>query len=274
MVTNPHVSGLVFTGSREVGLTSFRTFTESFPKPVITELGGKNPVIVTAEADLDKAVPGVGRGAFGFGGQKCSATSRLYLHQDIKEEFLRRLVKWTEELTIGDPTARETYLGPLINQRAYENYEEYVTSAAKDGKVLTGGRVRREGSLAKGYYVEPTVVDGLQPGHSLFRDELFVPIVCVASIGSLEEGLHLANDSQYGLCAGLFTENEEEREAFFREIEAGVAYCNRDEGATTGAIVGSQPFGGWEQSGISGKGAGGGYYLQQFLREQSRTYYV
>lgn len=274
MVANPHVSGLVFTGSKPVGLSSFKTLTRDFAKPVITELGGKNPVIVTSEADLEKAVPGVGLGAFGYGGQKCSASSRLYVHEDLKEEFLAKLTAWTEDLRIGDPTARDTYLGPLINESAYTSYQDYASQAAKDGRILTGGHVMSKGLLGKGYFVEPTVVDGLPADHALFRKELFVPILCVSSISSLAEGLQLANDSEYGLCAGIFTENEDERDAFFREIQAGVSYCNRVQGATTGAIVGAQPFGGWKNSGISGKGAGGSYYLQQFLREQSQTYYL
>lgn len=274
LVSHPEVAGLVFTGSREVGLSSFRTLTQGFPRPVITELGGKNPVIVTDHADLDKAVPGVGRGAFGFGGQKCSATSRVYLHEAIQEEFAARLVAWTEELSIGDPAAQDTDLGPLINRRAYESFQSYARLAAKDGTIRTGGSVRTTGDLAKGYFVDPTVVSGLPTTHRLFREELFVPLVALASVPSLEEGLRHANASEYGLCAGIFTENPEERETFFREVRAGVTYCNRAQGATTGAIVGSQPFGGWGESGISGKGAGGRHYLQQFLREQSQTYYV
>ncbi len=274
LVESSKVSGLVFTGSKQVGLASFKTFTRDFAKPVITELGGKNPVIVTENADLDKAVPGVGRGAFGFGGQKCSATSRVYVHEDVKGEFMTRLVQWTEDLKVGDPTERDTYLGPLINETAYENYQSYAALAGSDGTVLTGGRVVQDGALAKGYFVEPTIVDGLPMDHRLFKEELFVPLLCVARIGSLEEGLRLANDSEYGLCAGIFTEDEEEKATFFERIEAGVVYCNRSAGATTGAVVGVQPFGGWKHSGISGKGAGGDYYLQQFLREQSQTYYV
>ncbi len=274
MVENPDVSGLVFTGSKAVGVASFKATTKDFAKPVITELGGKNPVIVTERADLEKAVPGVGGGAFGYGGQKCSASSRVYVHGDIKDEFTERLVAWTEELRIGDPTERDTYLGPIINEGSYNNYQDYVTQAARDGEVLTGGHVIREGPLSKGYFVEPTIVNGLPRDHPLFQNELFVPIVCVTPIGALEEGIRLSNDSEYGLCAGIFTEDESERDTFFREIQAGVAYCNRTQGATTGAVVGAQPFGGWKHSGISGKGAGGSYYLQQFLREQSRTYYV
>lgn len=274
LVENDDVAGLIFTGSLQVGVASFRAFTEPFPKPVITEMGGKNPALVTEQADLEKAVAGIGRGAFGFGGQKCSATSRVYVHRSVEEEFLDGLVAWTEDLTIGDPTEAETYLGPLISERAYQRYQESAAQAARDGNILTGGNARTEGHLKRGYFVEPTVVEGLAQDHRLFREELFVPLVCVAPTDSLQEGLRLANDSQYGLTAGIFTEDAGERDAFFRGIEAGVTYCNRVQGATTGAIVGAQPFGGWKHSGISGKGAGGKYYLQQFLREQSQTYYV
>lgn len=274
MVESPRVAGLVFTGSRAVGIASFRAATASFAKPVITELGGKNPVIVTDQADLVKAVPGVGLGAFGFGGQKCSATSRVYVHEPMAEAFTSALIAWTEELIIGDPTAAGTYLGPLINRQAYENFQEYAGLAAKEGRVLIGGDVVGKGPLAKGYFVSPTVVAGLPTDHRLFREELFVPLVCLATIPSLEAGLDLANDSEYGLCAGIFTEDETERDRFFQEIEAGVAYCNRAQGATTGALVGAQPFGGWKHSGISGKGAGGRFYLPQFMREQSQTHYV
>lgn len=274
LVKDPGVSGLIFTGSRRVGVSSFRAFTDPFPKPVITEMGGKNPVIITENADLEKAVPGVGRGAFGFGGQKCSATSRAYIHHSLKEAFLDRLVDWTKELRVGIPTEEDTYLGPLINEQAYANYRGYSSMAAKDGSILTGGSVLKDSAFSKGFFVEPTIVDGLRQEHQLFREELFVPLICVTSITSLEEGLRLANDSEYGLCAGIFTQDEEEREQFFQEIQSGVAYCNREQGATTGAIVGAQPFGGWNQSGISGKGSGSLYYLQQFLREQSQTYYV
>lgn len=274
LVENGDVAGLLFTGSRQVGVASFHAFTKAFPKPVVTEMGGKNPVLVTEHADLEKAVLGVGRGAFGFGGQKCSATSRVYVHRDLYDAFVARLVAWTETLTVGDPTDRDTYLGPVINERAYRNYQESAAKATRDGKVRTGGRTRTDGRLARGYYVEPTVVDGLPQGHPLVQNELFIPLVCVLPMGSLEEGLRQANESEYGLCAGIFTEDEGERQAFFDGVEAGVAYCNRVQGATTGAIVGAQPFVGWKRSGISGKGAGSLYYLQQFLREQSQTHYV
>jgi 1-pyrroline-5-carboxylate dehydrogenase len=274
IVENPDVSGLIFTGSRGVGIRSFRAFTSGFPKPVITELGGKNAVVVTENADLEKAIPGVARGAFGYGGQKCSATSRVYVHEAVKEDFLDGLLDRVADIKVGDPTAPDVYMGPVINEKAYTNYQAYADLARRDGEVLTGGQVLREGNLSKGYFVAPTVVHGLADDHRLMQEELFVPILNVSELDSLDAGIARANGTEYGLTAGIFSEDEEERMEYFRRIQAGVVYANRVQGATTGAIIGSQPFGGWKHSGISGKGAGGPYYLEQFLHEQSQTYYV
>jgi 1-pyrroline-5-carboxylate dehydrogenase len=128
-----------------------------------------------------------------------------------------------------------------------------------------------EGDLEHGYYVSPTVVDGLPQHHPLFRDELFVPLLCVAEVGSFAQALQWANHTEYGLTAGLFSRDAAEVQGFLDRIEAGVVYVNRRTGATTGAWPGVQPFGGWKGSGSSGKASGGLYYVQQFMREQSRT---
>ena len=274
LVENPEVAGIAFTGSRSVGESSFKKFNENGLRPFIAEMGGKNATLVTAKADLDKAAEGVTRGAFGFGGQKCSATSRVYVEESVKEEFLKRLVEKTKALKIGDPTKREVFLGPVINENAYRNYQTAVELGKKDGKILTGGKTLREGDYQYGYFVEPTIIDGLPHDHKLFFEELFVPILCVASFKSLKEAIDDANKVAYGLTAGIFSNDQKEVEKFFDSIEAGVAYANRTFGSTTGAAVGVQPFVGWKHSGSTGKGAGGVYYLTQFLREQSQTAYA
>ncbi|MEM2842108.1 MAG: aldehyde dehydrogenase family protein [Thermoproteota archaeon] len=271
LVNNDDVQGIVFTGSRDVGVKSYRIFNEKRPRPFIAEMGGKNPVIVTSKADLDKAVEGVVRAAFGYSGQKCSACSRVYVDKRVKKEFLEKLVKRTKELVIDDPTLKDSFISPLINQRAYKNYQDYIEIAKKDGKVLTGGRILTDEKHKYGYFVEPTIVDELPKDHKFFKDELFVPILCIAEVDSLDEAINLSNNVDYGLTAGIFSEDEKEIKKFFDEIQAGVIYANRKIGATTGAMVGAQPFVGWKLSGSSGKGAGGPYYLQQFLREQSQT---
>ncbi len=271
MISNDDVSGIAFTGSKAVGYMIAKEFTARKPKPIITEMGGKNPVIVTSKADLDKAVEGVFRSAFGYGGQKCSACSRVLVFEDVKEKFIAKFVERTKTLKIGDPTSRETLLGPIINKSAYEKYQNFIELAKKDGKILTGGRILKEGIFANGFYIEPMIVDGLPENHKLMNEELFLPILCTKSVRSLEEAVRIANSTEYGLTAGIFSEDQKEIQYFFNNIEAGVTYANRRIGGTTGAMIGVQPFGGWKASGSTGKGAGGKYYLLQFLREQSQT---
>jgi 1-pyrroline-5-carboxylate dehydrogenase len=222
-------------------------------------------------ADLDAAAEGVMRSAFGLQGQKCSACSRVYLHRDVKQAFLDLLLDRTARLTVGDPTRHGVFLGPVIHERAYAAYLRHAEAARRDGRVLAGGKALREGDLAHGYFAAPTVVDGLSQDHPLFREELFVPLLCVAEVRSLDEALEWANRTEYGLTAGIFSGQPAEVDAFLDRIEAGVVYVNRRAGATTGAWPGVQPFGGWKGSGSSGKASGGLYYVQQFMREQSRT---
>jgi 1-pyrroline-5-carboxylate dehydrogenase len=224
-----------------------------------------------ASADLDAAAEGVMRSAFGLQGQKCSACSRVYVHSAVKDRFTQILLEKTAALTVGDPTRDGIFLGPLIHERAFKSYERYAALAQKDGKVLTGARTLREGELAHGWFVAPTIVDGLPKDHVLFSEEMFVPIVCLATVSGLDEAITLANRTEYGLTAGLFSKEEPEIKTFLDSIEAGVVYVNRRAGATTGAWPGVQPFGGWKASGSSGKASGGLYYVQQFMREQSRT---
>ncbi len=272
LVASPKVSGMVFTGSRNVGVTIFKNFNASRPRPCFLELGGKNPTLVTGNADLEKAAEGVMRGSFGFSGQKCSATSRVYVHRDVAARFRELLVGKTRNLVVGDPTKRESFTGPVINRRAFDAYQSYVEEAkAGGGKILFGGRALTEGALAKGYYVAPTIVDGLSLDHRLFRDELFVPFLTMAEVSSLDEAIEEANKVEYGLTAGIFSEDKKEIETFFDRIEAGVCHANRRSGSTTGAWPGVNPFCGWKSSGSTGKGVCGPYYVQQFLREQSQT---
>ena len=269
---NPGVDGLIFTGSYAVGFQIYRHFSRDYPKPVIVEMGGKNPTIVSRQADLEEAAEGIMRSAFGFGGQKCSANSRVYVERPVYDQLLAALVEKTKGITIGDPTDRRNWLGPVINARAVEKFEESVAEAERDGgRIVAGGHRLTEGDLGRGYFVEPTIVADLPVDHRLFRDELFIPFVVVGPIDSIEEGLRLANDSVYGLTAGFYSEDQLEIEQFLGAIEAGVVYVNRRAGATTGAWPGIQPFGGWKGSGTTGKAGGGLYYVQQFLREQSQT---
>ncbi|HET8572093.1 MAG TPA: aldehyde dehydrogenase family protein [Candidatus Limnocylindria bacterium] len=269
---NPGIDGMVFTGSYEVGMKLYKGFTQDFPRPIITEMGGKNPAIVTANANLDEAAEGVMRSAFGFDGQKCSALSRVYVDRRVADQFVDKVVERTKQIAVGDPTRRENWMGPVINQRAVDKFEQAVDEAKADGgTVAVGGDVLRDGETGRGYYPAPTVVTGLPTTHRLFRDELFVPFLVVGEVDSLDEALKLANSTEYGLTAGIFSEDRGEIERFLDAIQAGVVYVNRRAGATTGAWPGVQSFGGWKGSGSSGKSGLGPYYVQQFMREQSQT---
>jgi len=272
LVDHPAVAGLVFTGSKEVGERIARRFVANRIRPFILEMGGKNPAIVTAKADLDKAVEGISRSAFGLSGQKCSACSRVYVDRQVAKPFMERLVEKVRALKLGEPTRREVFTGPVINARAVATFEAAAAEARRDGRIALGGHRLTEGEYAHGHFVAPTIVDRLPLDHRLLRDELFVPFLVVAEVGSLEELLTWANRSEYGLCAGIFSEDPDEIRQFFNRIEAGVTYANRRGGATTGAWPGVNSFGGWKASGSSGKGALGPYYVQQFLREQSQTW--
>ena len=269
---NPGIGGMVFTGSYEVGMKLYKGFTRDIPRPIITEMGGKNPAIVTASADLDEAAEGVMRSSFGFDGQKCSANSRVYVDKRVAAAFVERLVARTREITVGDPTRRQNWMGPVINERALATFSDAVAEARRDGATISiGGEVLRDDERSRGFYPAPTVVTGLPTSHRLFHDELFVPLVVVGEVDSLDEALTLANDTQYGLTAGIFSQDRVEIERFLDAIQAGVVYVNRRAGATTGAWPGVQSFGGWKGSGSSGKSGLGPYYVQQFMREQSQT---
>jgi 1-pyrroline-5-carboxylate dehydrogenase len=269
---NRGIDGMVFTGSYEVGMKLYRSFTQDYPRPIITEMGGKNPAIVTRHADLDEAAEGVMRSAFGFDGQKCSANSRVYVERPVARAFVDALVEKARAITVGDPTKRESWMGPVINQRALDNFARAADEARADGGTIEiGGEVLRDDETERGFYPTPTVVTGLPLDHRLFRDELFVPFLVVGEVDSLDEAIHESNDSAYGLTAGIFSHDEAEVRRFLDTIQAGVLYVNRRAGATTGAWPGIQSFGGWKGSGSSGKSGLGPYYIQQFLREQSQT---
>ena len=273
LIDHADISGIVFTGSKEVGMKLIRdNATRPIPRPLIIEMGGKNPALIMKSADLEKATDGVMRSAFGAQGQKCSACSRVYVTRDVRDAFVRVLVEKTQKIKVGNPLNRDVYLGPVINEDAVKTYERAIAQAKADGgKILTGGRRLTEGELANGYFVAPTIIDGLPTSHPLFSEELFVPITVVGDVLTLDEAIDLANSTEYGLTAGIFSEDEREIEKFFDRIQAGVTYANRRAGATTGAWPGINSFGGWKASGSTGRGTGGPYYVQQFMREQSRV---
>lgn len=269
LVAHPDVSGITFTGSYNVGMSILRQFAAggAYARPVVLEMGGKNPTIITKSANLDKAALGVMRSAFGLTGQKCSACSRVFVHDDVKDAFVQKLVALTEQIKVGNPTDKANYIGPVINQEAYDRYIESVAALGEAGDILVGGKTLGE----NGYYVAPTVVDNLPESSDYWQKELFLPIVKIAGYSDRDAAMARANNVLFGLTAGFFGEDDAEIEWFTDHIEAGVLYVNRDTGATTGAWPGYQAFGGWKGSTGTSKAAGSHYYLAQYMREQSHT---
>jgi 1-pyrroline-5-carboxylate dehydrogenase len=263
--TQGDIDGVAFTGSHATGMGIFRHMAQGpWMKPVVAEMGGKNPAYVTAKADLGRAAQGVARSAFGLQGQKCSACSVVYVENAVKEAFLTALVAFTAGLTVGDPRQGDTYMGPLYNDATLQRFTDAL---ADPGTTLhyggtAGGRNAR--------YVLPAIVEVDAPGR-LTQDELFMPFLAVRGVDTLKDALREGNDVAYGLTAGIYTRDDAELQYFLAHAQAGVLYANRASGATTGAWPGAQPFCGWKGTGVSGKGGLGPYFLPQFMREQSQT---
>jgi 1-pyrroline-5-carboxylate dehydrogenase len=271
LIENPDVDGVTFTGSFDVGMGIFRDFAKGrYVRPTILELGGKNRAIVSRNADVERAAIGIVRSAFGLQGQKCSACSRVLVEEPLYDTLVGRVVELTNKLTVGDPTNREVYMGPVINKYSYQDFKDFTEELSQAGTFLTGGKVLADGDLANGYFCSPTFVADVPLNHRLWKHEMFLPITTVAKVGSLDEAMEIANDVNYGLTAGFYG-SDEEAKWFFKNIQAGVTYANRPQGATTGAWPGFQPFGGWKGSGSSGKNAGGHYYLPLYMHEQIQT---
>jgi len=276
LVQHPRTAGITFTGSVAVGRQLMQQMAGgAYPRPCIAEMGGKNPCIVTEHADLDRAAAGIVRSAYGMGGQKCSALSRLYVHERVADALIGRLQAQIAAIRVGDPRRRENWLGPVVNAAAYDNYQRHADALRDAGaSLLCGGARLGLGSagrtaLARGYYVEPLLAEA-PLAHPLWQHEMFLPILMLHRYRDREEAMRLANGSAMGLTAGFFG-GADEVAWFHDNIEAGVTYANRPQGATTGAWPGYQPFGGWKGSGSTGKAIASFYYLAQYLREQSRT---
>ena len=272
IIEHPEIDGVTFTGSYGVGMAIHRRFTAgAYAKPCIAEMGGKNACIVTANADLERAAAGIARSAFGMGGQKCSALSRLYVHSTVADELIERLRARIAALRVADPTLRHADLGPLISAGAAKKFSEYAANLRTDGSaILAGGERLTAGEFAHGHFVAPTLAEAPLK-HPMFSHEMFMPILMLARVTHLDQAIELANESALGLTAGCYGDRAE-TEHFADRIQAGTIYMNRPQGATTGAWPGYQAFTGWKGSSSTGKAIGSFYYLPQYLREQSQTW--
>lgn len=271
LVGHPLTAGITFTGSYDTGMGIVRKLAAGrYPKPCIAEMGGKNACVVTADADLDTAAAGIVRSAYGMGGQKCSALSRLYVQESVADALIGKLQQKLKAIGVGDPTRKENWLGPVVSEGALRKYSDFVDRLRHGrAKMLYGGEISLAGDLARGFYAQPTLAEA-SLDHPLWREEMFLPILMLHRVKDLDEGIRHANDSELGLTAGVYGSKADVAE-FLERIEAGVTYSNRAAGATTGAWPGYQPFGGWKGSGNTGKAIASFYYLAQYLREQSQT---
>jgi 1-pyrroline-5-carboxylate dehydrogenase len=271
LLDHPATAGATFTGSYETGMHLLRSFAAfRYPRPVIAEMGGKNAVIVTAQADLERATLGIVRSAFGLSGQKCSAASRVYVQAPVAAELKDRLATQIAALAVGDPTERHNWMGPVATADAHRSFGRHAAEFRERGAgFVAGGRYLTDGGLERGLYCAPTLVEAALDD-PLWSREMFLPIAMIGAVDSKEQAMHLANASDLGLTAGFYG-GAAETAWFFENIEAGCTYANRPQGATTGAWPGYQPFGGWKGSGSTGKAIASFYYLPQYMREQSQT---
>jgi len=266
LVESPKTRLVAFTGSREVGVSISEKAGRVVPgqiwiKRAILEMGGKDFILVDETADIEDAANGIVAAAFGFQGQKCSACSRLIVHREVHGDLLERVVAKTRALTVGDVRDPKNAVGAVINARAQKTILEYVGVGKKEGKVVAGGKPGPK----QGYFVLPTVVDGVRPGARLACEEIFGPVLAVLKVRSFEEGIAVANDSEYGLTGSLYSRERERLLRGKQDLHVGNLYLNRK---CTGALVGVHPFGGFNMSGTDSK-AGGRDYLSLFTQQKA-----
>ena len=266
IVEHPKTRMIAFTGSRDVGLQISEKAGKVAPgqlwiKRAVLEMGGKDFILVDETADLDEAAAGVVAAAFGFQGQKCSACSRLIVHEKVHAELMPKIIEKTKALRVGDVRDPDVQVGAVINEKAQKKILEYVEIGRQEGKVVAGGQP----GPGDGFYVMPTIVDEIEPKDRLAREEIFGPVLAVIKVKDFDEGIAVANDSDYGLTGSLYSKDRERLERGKRELFVGNLYLNRK---CTGALVGVHPFGGFNMSGTDSK-AGGRDYLYLFPQAKS-----
>jgi 1-pyrroline-5-carboxylate dehydrogenase len=265
VVAHPKTRYVAFTGSREVGLHINKTAATQAPgqlwiKRTILEMGGKDAMIVDADADIDSAVEGVAQAAFGFQGQKCSACSRAIVDERVYDKFLEQLKARVEKIHVGDP-AENANMGAVINEGSMKTILSYIEQGRKDGRVISGG----ERAPGEGYFIQPTVIADIQPKSKLEQEEIFGPVLAVIKAHGFDHALEIANDTEFGLTGAVYTSSRDKIERAVRDFHVGNLYINRK---CTGAMVGAHPFGGFNMSGTDSK-SGGPDYLYLFTQAKA-----
>jgi len=269
LVEHPKTRFIAFTGSRDVGLDINVRAAQHRPgqlwiKRTILEMGGKDSILVAADADLDAAVEGVAASAFGFQGQKCSACSRVIVDTTLYDNFVERLKARVAKIRIGDP-AENAPAGPVVNAGALQSISSYIDIGAKEGRVIAGGRLAALSGFDDGYFLEPTVIADIAPTARLAQEEIFGPVLAVIRAQDFDNALSIANNTEYGLTGSIYSASPQQIERARNEFFVGNLYINRK---CTGAIVGAHPFGGFNMSGTDSK-AGGADYLYLFSQAKS-----
>ncbi|CEI83058.1 1-pyrroline-5-carboxylate dehydrogenase [Oceanobacillus oncorhynchi subsp. incaldanensis] len=265
LVTHRDINFISFTGSMEAGLhidelAHKRIPNQRWVKRVVAEMGGKNGIVVDESADLDAAADGIVTSAFGYQGQKCSAGSRAIIHESVYNEMVDKIVERTKKLHVG-PGTENNPIGPVIDDKAFKNINEYIEIGKEEGKLAFGGN----SDNTEGYYITPTIFKDVAPGSRIMKEEIFGPVLAICKASSVEEGIDVYNDTQFGLTGALYTNNREQISYARRKMECGNLFLN---GKCTGALVGIQPFGGYYMSG-TGEKTGTLEYLLHFVQAKT-----
>jgi betaine-aldehyde dehydrogenase len=265
LASHPHVDKVAFTGSTATG-SKIMTAAAQIVKPVTLELGGKSPILVFDDVDIDTAVEWTIFGCFWTNGQICSATSRLLVHENIAAEFLEKLVKWTKNIKLSDPLEEGCRMGPVVSEGQYEKVLKFISTAKTEGAtILTGGA--RPTHLKKGFFVEPTIITDVTTSMNIWREEVFGPVLCVKTFSTEEEAVELANDTQYGLGAAVISKDLERCERVTKELQAGIVWVNCSQPCFCQA-----PWGGKKRSGFGREL--GEWGLENYLSVKSVTTYT
>jgi len=267
IVEHPKTRFIAFTGSKAVGLDIHELAAKTQPgqiwiKRTVLEMGGKDSILVCADADVDAAADGVVAAAFGFSGQKCSACSRAIIEAPIYDAFVEMVRERVEKLTVGDPVENKS-MGPVVNADAFDSIRGYIETGKTEGRLVAGGSAVE--TEAGGYFLEPTVFADIQPDAVISQEEIFGPVLALIKVDSYEEGLAVTNNTEYGLTGAIYTSDKERLVHAAAEFHVGNLYLNRK---CTGAMVGAHPFGGFNMSGTDSK-AGGPDYLLLFTQAKS-----
>lgn len=266
LVDHPRTRFISFTGSRDVGIRIYERAArvqegQIWLKRVIAEMGGKDTIVVDKEADLELAAQSIVASAFGFAGQKCSACSRAVVVEEVYDQVLNRVIELTKEKTVGDPVDKKNFVGPVIDQSAYDKIMSYIQIGKAEGKIVAGG----EGNNSAGFFIQPTIIADVNERARVMQEEIFGPVVAFCKANNFNHALEIANNTEYGLTGAIISNNIDHIERAREDFHVGNLYINR---GCTGAIVGYQPFGGFNMSGTDSK-AGGPDYLS--LHMQGKT---